>query len=711
MHLKTIHVGFRLAFAVAVTLVFSSCGGGDSTPPTSVGSSPPPPSAPVGEIVFPSTQTFTEAVSLTVLGTASVAAAETPLKVNGVDATTSDGFTHWSVRVPLATGLNELTLTTRGGIVLDRTPVESDANLVLAEGITFDPNRNRVLVVASRAIVAIDPATGARSAFSNATVPDAMDPLVAPIDADVDPSSDRAVVLNIVAFPTVEPPNPDWIARITTVDLATGERTHLPPLLNVSPVARLAVDAVNDRALLVGVRDPPDPTRVGVLGINLTTGQTSAIADFPFSTPVDIAVDAPRNRALVVDNDYSLVWAVDLATGERSGAFSFGFHELPAPIAVDETHSKMFFSGLPLSGGLSEIDLVTLNRRTILEAPRKVYGLAVDPGGNRLFAIEDDGRVITAIDLNDRRASTLMQWHLPEERPVRGVIGHPTIDSDGNRVLAMGFTTEDNPFTQTTALIAIDLTTRRSTSVSMNTSPPPPLPGTFPPPPLFLPDDGGVAVQNEQGRALVINADIGEVLAVDLDTGERTLFSRFVGSNINSSLQDMVLDGTRSRALVSNQMRSETLDGVPQFVGAHSIIEIDLTSGEGRLFSGPSMPDAANPFFGPTHIALDVARHRLLVADGERIVAVDLTSGHRSVFATFTGSIVRDIEVDAVGRRILVGGVGVALDAQTGAPTAFPFPVTHEWIATDPGGRIFVLDGYSLSEVNRLTGEQVILTR
>ncbi len=669
----------------------------------------------MGEIVFPSTQSFTESDSLTLLGTGVVDAANTPLKVNGVNALSSDGFKNWSARVPLVTGRNEVTLSTRDGTFLDSVFVDSDANLVLAGAVTFDPDRNRVLVFTSGAIVAIDPTTGARSAFSNSTVPDAKDPLVAPIDADIDPTRDRAVVLNVVAFPTIEPPNPDSFARITMVDLATGERTHLPPLLDLSPVARLAVDSANNRALVVGVRDPDDLERVAVAGVDLTTGQVSTVAHFPFSTPVDIAVDAPRNRALVVDSSYSYVDAIDLTTGERSGAFSFGSTDLTPPIAVDEAHSTAFFGGEPFFGGLSELDLVGLNRRTILDVPHKVTSLAVDSRGNRLFAVEEEGTVITNIDLNEPRTSTLMQWHLPEERPELAISGHPTVDPDGNRILAMGFFVDKNlaqrPIQQIPGLIAIDLTTRQSTLVSVNTQPPPPPPGTFPPPILFLPTDGGVAVQSEQGRAFVIHAGIGDVLAVDLVTGERTIFAHFVGSNTNSSLQDIVLDSARNRVLISNQMRSETLDGMPQFFGAHSIIEVDLTTGEGSLFSSPTTPDAENPFVGPTNIALDPTRNRLLVADGDRIVAVDLTTGHRSIFATFVGSVVRDIEVDEVGRRILVGGIGVALDAQTGAQTGFPFPVAGEWIATDPTGRIFVLDGYLLSEINRLTGERVILKR
>ena len=66
--------------------------------------------APLAEILFPPAGSQTDAGTITVIGTATDAQGVAEVRVNGVLATTSDGFAHWRASVPLVSGENTLTV-------------------------------------------------------------------------------------------------------------------------------------------------------------------------------------------------------------------------------------------------------------------------------------------------------------------------------------------------------------------------------------------------------------------------------------------------------------------------------------------------------------------------------------------------------------------------------------------------------------------------
>jgi len=100
----------------------------DSTPPTVSVSSPAD-----GAVVTES--------QLTIQGTASDAGGITYVKVNGVDAQTSDGFAHWSAVVNLAEGANQITVSTAD----DRGNTDGEAAVL---NLTLDSQPPVVAIVA-----------------------------------------------------------------------------------------------------------------------------------------------------------------------------------------------------------------------------------------------------------------------------------------------------------------------------------------------------------------------------------------------------------------------------------------------------------------------------------------------------------------------------------------------------------------------------------
>ena len=79
---------------------------------------PPPPDLlpPTASFVFPGALSMTDAAQLTVSGRASDDVGVAGVSVNGVAATSIDGFRTWRAVVPLVTGVNVLCAEVRDGV-------------------------------------------------------------------------------------------------------------------------------------------------------------------------------------------------------------------------------------------------------------------------------------------------------------------------------------------------------------------------------------------------------------------------------------------------------------------------------------------------------------------------------------------------------------------------------------------------------------------
>lgn len=164
--------------------------------------------------------------------------------------------------------------------------------------------------------------------------------------------------------------------------------------------------------------------------------------------------------------------------------------------------------------------------------------------------------------------------------------------------------------------------------------------------------------------------------------------------------------------------------------------EIDLATGALRAFSTPTEPDPSGPQFRfPISVVTDVAGGRLLVADNglEAIVAVDLTTGARSVLsdATDLGPDMLDynmsLALDPAGGRLLIaahrirGTNGVyGVDLATGDRSALAvsqmgvspnFQSPNGVVRLTASGPAYVLDRFQgLIEANLDTGARSMLT-
>lgn len=216
------------------------------------------------------------------------------------------------------------------------------------------------------------------------------------------------------------------------------------------------------------------------------------------------------------------------------------------------------------------------------------------------------------------------------------------------------------------SLLSIDLTTGRRTLISDENT------GVGPAFQLL----GAVALDLANGRALVGSG--ADLLAVDLATGDRTtIASDTIGAGPPfAPIRDMVLDVAAQRVLVNEGAYPD-----------HDLMAIDLATGDRTVIasdaigSGPVIVHAEG-------LALDTANNRALVVDGylDILVAIDLTSGDRTILSSasigsgplfdFPSSLAPDLANDRV---LIVDGrpnMLIAIDLTTGDRTVLSDAVT-----------------------------------
>ena len=331
-------------------------------------------SLPRASIVFPTAVSYTDAAQLHVRGTASDAHTITGVTINGVAATTSDGFAHWSALVPIDPGNNAITVGTTdnfgnsnanaaAAMVMNRGPV-----IYELQSIAFDAAHNRVLATdrAHNAVLTMRASDGHVSILSddshgsgpslngfaslwtdapNNRVIVTTEPLIA-VDLD---NGNRAVIPTDPTTPdtsisfgfTCNSPctrlygvaMPDPVghgAAVFSVDLLTGARTPISGgTFNIGsgPVPRNPIGFVLDTSttparLLLGDGQLDAIVAIEIANGNRTILSSAAVGTGPnIQTPGGMELDLARNRLLLVDNvDYnsSQLIAVDLTTGNRS---------------------------------------------------------------------------------------------------------------------------------------------------------------------------------------------------------------------------------------------------------------------------------------------------------------------------------------------------------------------------------------------------------
>jgi hypothetical protein len=395
--------------------------------------------------------------------------------------------------------------------------------------------------------------------------------------------------------------------------------------------------------------------------------------------PTAVVADPANGRALVFDRLLDALVAVSYATGERTivsdDATGTG-PELQDPTAavLDEANTRV----LALDGGtLLAVDLASGDRTAIASAEVGAgdpllapFDLALDAANDRVIVLDTDATdpqnpvatiFAVALATGDR---TVIASGSSGSGPELFAPTAMAIDAANARVLvaATDRTNIDNPVG---AILAVDLASGDRTVVATNDN-----------------VDQGDAMGSiasmvlddsvTPARLLALDVDRDAVLAVALDTGNRTVVSE---DNVSTGQQFSVPDALALDAPDGGTARALVIDS-----GLDMVIAVGLDDGARTVISGFNI--GAGPLFEqPVAVALDTrtgAAGSALIVDQQQgaIVSVDLaTSGRKELSGDDTGSgdafdtpqaLTLDVDTGLAGQIASVGEI-VVVDFGLGA--------------------------------------------
>jgi len=248
--------------------------------------------------------------------------------------------------------------------------------------------------------------------------------------------------------------------------------------------------------------------------------------------------------------------------------------------------------------------------------------LELDAANNRLLVIDGFVDELLAVDLASGDRNVLSGAGAGSGPALLSPQGF-TVDAPNSRVLLVDGGLD--------AVVAIDLATGDRTILSDDTI------GTGP----ELIGPGDLDYDSANDRVIVIDAGLDAALFIDLASGNRTIISdATIGSGpLLGNPRDVIYDASNSRLLVADA----TLD---------ALLEIDIASGDRAVISDSST-GTGTQISSSENLELDAANNRVLLVEQLRgLIAIDLTSGDRTVLNapsddyTLSGSRLSGLAVD-----------------------------------------------------------------
>lgn len=686
----------------------AGCGGGSG----GSGAPPDPPdlAAPKVALAFPPPDGTTDRPTIVVDGTASDDTGVALVTVNGVDATSDDGFRTWRAEVPLVRGANGLVVEARdaaGNTASDTGAVErTDPVFVTPSGLALDEPRGRALVVDRSRLLGIDLATGERSelALSGAAfefadriaVDEALGiAYVGQVDRvfRVDLATGATVLLSgggagagvglaRVDGLRVDPASGDLYAGdglsgfVCRVDLQTGNRTLLPvghrgrDFVMDLPRNRVIEAVLSNGWFAVG-------WDLDTGAIDVLSGQAVGAGPNPASFGVlsfqGHAFDGATQTLWAVGDERPVVFEWDLASGDRrvlSGGGVAGGPEMiqPRAMALDAARGRLLVADAGLDAVVA-VDLLT-GERSVLSGV--VRGAGPPVFGVRDLALAPDGRLFVLRDLAAASAGTtgVLASRRDEILVLDGAnrAGLPPLS--GAKIVSP-------------RSIAFDATAAR----------------------LLVSDAGGGALVFDEATGWVLEEGEPALVGIDPASGAVTVISDAAhGAGPMFVAPDRVAFGEEGVLVLD--AKSKAVFRVDLATGDRTIVSNQLVGGgaEFRLLIG---------------LDVDAATDRAIVSDGFLgIVSVDAQTGDRTSVASLTGG--SDLSVDALGRRAFLAGATAlhVIDIDAGGSVALPGtgpallspravlyePVLDVVLAGDPNTA-------SIVAISPRTGERVIVAK
>jgi len=347
-------------------------------------------------VVFPPPACATDADTIAVRGTAGDDSGVVGVRVNGVEAVSTDGFATWTAEVPVPIGETHLTIEARdgaGNISVDRMfPLVRRLGpwMVGPLGPVYDAGHDRLLVAdeGRDAILAVDPDSRRRTLLTDLSGSTAAVTLFARQPLAIDAEAGRLLVLARAG-------------TITAVDLDSGAAEVLFPGTTTRDWGfgipyGITYDAHDDRIFVSDLR------RNAVHEVRLSTGDYRLVSVDPDGSgdTTDLVWDAPRGRILLGDQTHSQVLAVDPVTGARAPLPDHAIYA--ASLERDAVHDRVLVTGTG-----TEIEIYdfsppgwrSVRLRGALLTWNLYGGVAPDPDGKRAWYSDPVVNTVFPVDL------------------------------------------------------------------------------------------------------------------------------------------------------------------------------------------------------------------------------------------------------------------------------------------------------------------------
>lgn len=561
---------------------------------------------PTATIVFPPHQSVTDASSVIVRGTASDEEGIASVHVNGVLATTTDGYQTWQADVPLAVRDNTLVVETvddtgaRDPDAVEIAVYRESVIVTLPSAMIADPDTQRTYILdrSTYTMFEIDPADQV-SVMASETV--GTGTYVRGSSLTIDQANDIMWVL-------------DWGTRgLYNIDMNTGDRTFATYVGGFTH--GVLMDSARDRLLLVKGSDEH-----GVYVIDLETYALTPLSNAntgagPVMDASGLAtIDSSGDRVFIVDTTQKALYRIDLITGDRtivtSATIGSGPELLnPSYVVFDKVGDRVLLIDAERIAVIA-VDVATGARTIISDANVGAGAPMISPGriawtGTRALVVDyaDGLRKIWSIDTTtgDR---TLFSGHRQATGEALRKPESLALDTDNRRVFVGDWITD--------TMYGVDLDTGDRTILSSAEL------GT---------GDNMAWLQTliadlPNGRVLAVSSEdwddddwFNDMFVIDLATGDRT---EIPYSQRMDGIMASAYDRDNERMLISSTAYNDGFD--------HSeLYWHDLTTGDITALPigmGTSIWD-------PVELVLDTAQNRTLLADyaQEAILDVNLTTG------------------------------------------------------------------------------------
>ncbi|MEM9491239.1 MAG: YncE family protein, partial [Myxococcota bacterium] len=543
-------------------------------------------------IAFPPPNAIIDVNEIVVRGRAESKVGVAAITVNGVPATTSNGFADWQAVVPLSPGDNDLIVTSEDSMGnSDATAafvrVHVAGIVVEPSALVMSPAGDQAIVsdASQRALLAFDPDTAEPRVVSSDAVGTGPQ-FYAIIAMDVDWAGNRAVALS----------NGEEGDVLMSVDLTTGDRAIVagggvgsgPSLFGAVAVA---VDPASNRAYL------PDFFSQQLVAVDLSTGDRMNVAAIP-AQPRSIILDAAGERVLIGSSADGSVTAVDLTSGAATvlsspDVGSGPLLDMPIGLTLDAPGDRVYVIDNDTDQVLA-IDLASGDRTVVSDAitgsgiaRRDGEAIALDATRSRLLIGDSGVDGVLGIDLDDGDRALVVGALKGAGAELTSPFSRKDIAWDGlyQRALVL----DGN------AVVAIELASGDRQVLSDAET------GTGP----ALSSTNAIAVDTANGRALVISDD-EDLIAIDLITGERSLLATIGAPAVLGT--DLTIDALNGRALFTR------IDFLASKSGEGAVGAVDLASGAVSILSSDSV--GSGPGLRATNtVAYDPSIDRVLVGD------------------------------------------------------------------------------------------------